>query len=288
MSIVLYESSKRGYETQQSICEILKHSTNSINKLEAGPIYTIDKALSIVKPDIFTPIDIDFIKPKVCDQDPQVWWVVTTMPVCFGWKNGYCKNIVVNNTGVQNCCKFRHEPTPYIKVDMVTTDILLKKMKNRTKKLRENGSRNKKPYYINPFTGIMYPCNYNKGGIKDVENVQIIRKKFIEIKNKMINEIKQYSTHLFAKNTNFTTKWVIGNRGKLEFVKDIFKKSIVKIVKKEEMGLLELDEYLRTSPASSGGKSWADMTEDADNYKDKINEAKKSEINDGWTVVCKK
>jgi hypothetical protein len=54
------------------------------------------------------------------------------------------------------------------------------------------------------------------------------------------------------------------------------------------MGLLELDEYLRTSSASSGGKSWADMTEDADNYKDKINEAKKSEINDGWTVVCKK
>ena len=285
MSIV-YDHSKRVAETQNNIRSVLAHSMNGFHKLEAGPATTLEHVLNVVKPDIFIPIKIEDIKPKMCSQDPQVWWVVTTIPVCFGWKNGFCKNVSITYNGVHNYCKFRHDQTPYIRVETVPTDILLNKMKNRVKKLRENGTRNKKPFFVNPFTGVVYPCNY-----KQVNVINNRKDIVVNQKNKVIRDINDKSIHSFEKNTYFTTKWVIGLRGKLGFVKEfgeiadcVFKKDEKKDEKK--MNFMELDNYLRTSPSSIGGKSWADISEDEDDLIEALKEAE-VDINDGWTTVRK-
>ena len=297
-STSFYEQSKRVLEAEHNVCDILRWAGNGyIFKLEAGPAFSLDYALRIVKPDVFCPISPELVKPKVCPQDPQVWWVVTTTPVCFGWKNGHCKNIVNGPNGIRNKCKFRHESTPYIKVDMVSTETLLKKMKNRNKKLRENGTRTKKNFYINPFTGISYPCNYQAKGGKMVANkVQTSRKQVVDLKTKLTDGIKTNS-HSFVKPNSFTTKWMIKNHNDnagLLFIKEFeeIAKTIEtkEVVKSEMQEMLDLDEYLRSSPSSFNGKSWADQAEDDDMEKE-AREARniQHEIeNDGGTTVVRK
>ena len=275
----VYEQSKRIVETEKNVCDILRWSGNSyVYKLEAGPAFTLDYALRIVKPDVFHTLSPELVKPKLCPQDPQVWWVVTTTPVCFGWKNGHCKNVVNTANGIYNKCKFRHEDSPYIQVNMVSTEMLLKKMKNRTKKLRENGTRNKKNFYINPFTGISYPCNYQQKGGKDTtQKIQDFRKNFLNVKTKMINEFNTNSQS-FVKPNSFTTKWMIKQHQGLYFLDEIKAKEVVE---EKEMNILELDEHLRSSSCSIEGKSWADLS-DEDEDEDKVEE------DDGWTTVVRK
>ena len=267
MSIKIYESSKRVVENKKDICNILNWSSVT-SKIEAGPIWSLDYALRCVKPDVFTPLSPDTKMNKMCDNDPMVWWVVTTIPVCFGWKNGSCKNVVVAKNGkVHNHCKFRHEHTSFIKVDLVTTETLLKKMKNRTKKLRENGTKNKKQSYINPFTGVWYPCNYKKNSVTKGVNPRAV---VIENQSKLVATIKTMSPMDFVKESS-----VIG----------LFRTGLKlnKVKNPSEMSFMELNDYLRTSPNSIGGKSWADICEDGDN-EDGDNE---DGDNEGWTTVTK-
>ena len=178
--VAVYEQSKRFEQKEKDINDVLMWSRIT-PKLEAGPIQTVESMLRIVKPNVFIPVDPSTVKEKFSYNDPCTWWIVTVTPVCFGWRNGNCKNVVTSASlkppqrgsaslkppqrggdSTHNHCNFRHERTPYIKVEIVSTDTMLKKMKNRTKKLRENGTRNKNTHYINPFTGIWNVCNYVK------------------------------------------------------------------------------------------------------------------------------
>jgi len=169
--VAVYEQSKRFEQKEKDINDVLMWSRIT-PKLEAGPIQTVESMLRIVKPNVFIPVDPSTVKEKFSYNDPCTWWIVTVTPVCFGWRNGNCKNVVTSaslkppqrggDSSTHNHCNFRHERTPYIKVEIVSTDTMLKKMKNRTKKLRENGTRNKNTHYINPFTGIWNVCNYVK------------------------------------------------------------------------------------------------------------------------------
>lgn len=188
VAIKVYENSKKILEDVENIKDILNWSSQTY-KLEAGPAHTVDHMLRVIKPDIFEPLPIGKIKDKICHEDVQVWWVVTTTPVCFGWRNGNCKNVKITSKGVYNNCKFIHEHSPYIKVQMVTTETLLKKMKNKTKKLRENGTKLKKQNYINPFTGKWYPCNYKKVKVNNV------RQNYIISKTKLVKELNDKFTN---------------------------------------------------------------------------------------------
>ena len=213
MSIKVYENSKRVAEKIQSIREI-NYWSYYTPKMEAGPCTTVEHMLRIVKPDVFEPLPMNKINKKICPEDPQVWWVVTTTPVCFGWRNGKCNNIKITKNGVYNNCKFIHDHSPYIKVEMVNTDTLLKKMNNRTKKLRENGTKMNKTHYLNPFTGIWYPCNYKKQNFN-----RDTRQQYIENKKQLVNDINNHSTHHFSNLTPFVTNWVIQQRGELNLLR---------------------------------------------------------------------
>jgi hypothetical protein len=267
MSIKVYESSKRLLEKQNDVYNILNWSSVT-PKMEAGPIWSLDYALRCVKPDVFTPLNPESKMDKVCDNDPMVWWVVTTVPVCFGWKNGSCKNVVVAKNGkVHNHCKFRHEHTSFIKVDLVTTEMLLKKMKNRTKKLRENGTKNKKKNYINPFTGIWYPCNYKKNSVTKGVNPRAV---VVDNQSKLVATIKTLSPTDFVKECKVIGLFRTGLKLK-------------KVKNPNDMTCMELDDYLRTSPNSIGGKSWADVCEESETAESKTVESE----NDGWTTITK-
>jgi hypothetical protein len=202
----MYDQSKSLAEKQNNIRDVLNWSTKT-TKFEAGPLSTLEIALEKTKPDIFVPLHEKFVKEQICPEDPKAWWIVTRVPVCFGWKNGYCKNVKVTKDGrVHNHCKFRHERSPYIKVDIVPTEVMLKKMKNRIKKLRENGTKNKKSVFINPFTGICYPCNYKKATKpKPIKNSREI---FVQNQKQLIKDFENISIGSFSNKTKFVNEWV--------------------------------------------------------------------------------
>ena len=286
MSVLIYNQSKILAEKQQNIVDVLNW-TSKTTKLEVGPLSSLEDALTHTKPDIFIPLQNKVVK-QICPEDPKAWWVVTTTPVCFGWKNGYCKNVTVSKNGkVHNHCNFRHEHNPYIKVEIVPTEKMLKKMKNRTKKLRENGTKNKKNMYSNPFTGIWYPCNYKKS-ITKPKPTKNERETFVENQKQMVKEFKNFNIRSFSNKTSFVTKWVIQQRRPLVFEEELERTFFER--------MLELGEEstpiptLVDSPFSSlSGKSWASICEE----EDEIDRLEKERVineddDDEWTTVTRK
>ncbi len=181
----IYDQSKEMFENAQTIQDVinLSHNTKVDTNVEAGPIELLDQILRNVKPDVFLPMNPNDKEKKICDEDPQIWWVVSRRPVCVGWINGNCGNIEITKTKIYNKCNFCHDISPYITVETVTTKTLINKMKNKVKKLRKNGMKNNKTHYTNPFTGVTSPCNYNK--------IKTNRLKTIKGKSQVVCEINK-------------------------------------------------------------------------------------------------
>lgn len=137
-----YNNSQNDYNNQVIIDEVLEWA-HKTSKLEAGPIYTLDDALTTVKPDEY----IGEVKNKtdpLYTNDPCVWWIVNRTPPCFKWMRGKCDS---------DNCGFHHFRTTYIRVELVGTKDMLRKMYNRNRKLKLSAQKKNKDHYVNPFTG---------------------------------------------------------------------------------------------------------------------------------------
>ena len=159
-------------DNQYKVNEVIHGIVNGTQK-ECGPFETLDAALARIKPDEFIPFSGEVGEP-LCEGDPLKWWVVIKIPPCFAWRYKQCT--------VENC-GFNHGKDIFVKIEVVSTNDMLRKRINKNRKIRMNAMKTNKDHYFDIFTGEKIPIYCNQEPKQTYNKTK-------ELKSRLVGELK--------------------------------------------------------------------------------------------------